>query len=151
MDAKDWVAIYGAVVATAIAVWTLYRGYLERSKRVEVAVLHGRMQMPNEAGPPSEPRWLISVSNAGERSVLLSEIGFTFRNRRSSIIPGIIGSMKKLEPGETVNYAFSRGPQVSEVKKVWVEDYTRKRFVAGPVMEVEGPGKMLRPEDLVPR
>jgi hypothetical protein len=138
MATKDWIAIYAAIIATANVLWTLYRGWLAR-KRLDVAVIYGKVKFPNEPELPPEARWVISVSNLGKSPVLLAEIGFTYQDGRSSIVPGVVGGLKPLLPGAQSNYAFGPSPAVEEVKQVWVEDYTGKRFLAGKAWSPQDP------------
>jgi hypothetical protein len=138
MTALDWIAIYAAVMATAHVLWTLYRGWLN-IKRLDVAVIYGKVKFPNEPDLAPEPRWVISVANAGKSPVLMAQIGFTYQDGRSSIIPGVIGGIKPLLPEEQVNYAFGPQPPIAEVKQVWVEDYLGKRFLAGKAWNPQEP------------
>ena len=128
METKEWIAIYAAILSTTNVLWTLFRGWLER-KRLDVTVIHGIVKFPNESVLVPEPRWVISVSNPGKSPMLISEVGFTYGDGRSSIIPGVIGDTKTLLPGEQTHYAFGPIPSVEDVRRVWVEDYTGKRFL----------------------
>ena len=138
MTPIEWIAIYAAIIATAHVLWTLYRVWINK-KRLDVAVIYGKVKFPNEPDLAPEPRWVISVANPGKAPVLIAQIGFTYQDGRSSIIPGVIGSIKALLPGEQVNYAFGPRPLIEEVKQVWVEDYMGKRFWAGKAWNPKEP------------
>jgi hypothetical protein len=151
MTAIDWIAIYAATIATINLLWMLYRGW-QKQKRLEVAVIYGKVKFPNEPVLALEPRWVISVSNRGRSPVLLAQIGFIYQDGRSSSIPGALREPKTLLPGEQTNYAFGPNPPVEEVKQVWVKDYTGKSFLAGKAWKPEEPivfkssGDMWKPD-----
>lgn len=152
MTIIGWVAIYAAVLATANVLWMLYRGWLAQ-RRLDVAVIYGKVKFPNEPELAPEPRWVISVGNPGKSPVLMAEIGFTYQDGHSAIIPGVLGGLKPLLPGEQINYAFGPSPAVAEVRQVWVEDYLGKRFLAGKAWNPQEPiifkssGDIWKPEN----
>lgn len=96
-------AIYGAVVATAVAVWNIYREVTDRGRlRVQVV----KMNAVQGGVIIATVKLWVNVTNVGRRPIWLSSIGG--RNRRGSptkrfkLFPTQPLPVK-LEPGEEFN------------------------------------------------
>ena len=112
-DLIDWivkhqtilVAVYGAVVATAVAVWNIYRGITDRG-RLRVSVTRANVFAPGVGDVAKDKVWY-KVTNVGRQPIWLTQIGGDTKNREHFFIDVPQQLPKKLEPGEAFDDASS--------------------------------------------
>src|SRR5712691_12427181 len=100
-EAAPVVAIYGAVVATLVAGWTIYRGITDRGAlRVQVV----NMDMVQGGVTIAKDRLWVKVTNVGRQPIYLDRIGGRYRKgapRSHFLIVTAQSLPVKLEPGES--------------------------------------------------
>jgi hypothetical protein len=92
------VAGYGAVVATAVGVWNIYRSVTDRG-RLKVAVTRGNAFAAGVGRTFKEKLWY-QVTNVGRQPIWLTQVGGGYRNGEHFSIDMPAGLPMKLEPGE---------------------------------------------------
>lgn len=95
------IAIYGAIVATIVAAWNIYREATNRG-RLRVQAVEADMIAPGVGAIANGKLW-IKVTNVGRQSIFLTKIGG--RNKRGSTRSHFVLITAKqlpvkLEPGE---------------------------------------------------
>ena len=85
LDWADYVAVYGAILATAVAVYSAVSKYSE--KRPKVRVDGGSGVREYASGGISEDRVFVSATNVGERAVILSQMGVVLPNNNRYWFP----------------------------------------------------------------
>ena len=97
------VAIYGAVVSTAVAVWNIYREFTNRG-RLRVSV-YPAGQTAAGLGIIAADRVAYSITNAGRQAIWLRQIGGTYSKDAGKVSEFLITTAaqlpRKLEPGES--------------------------------------------------
>jgi hypothetical protein len=143
MNISDATAIYAAIVASVNAAWTIYREITKNRPRVRVDAMFGDLQIESDASESTGTRWLIRITNIGHVSVTLSHVSY---QRKEGKQPTVLFSLrnKEFKAGESVHYGPAPGPKRNEVKMLWAEDTTGRRFrakrfvaVSGRVMPIE--------------
>src|SRR5712692_6424124 len=97
------VAVYGAIVSTAVAAWNIYRGLTDRG-RLHVSVFPA-VHAAAGLGIIAADRVAYSVTNMGRQPVWIRQIGGMYSRSigeyREFIITTAAQLPKKLEPGES--------------------------------------------------
>jgi len=89
-DWTHYIAIYGALLATAVAVYNGVSEWRARRPNVKVKVSLGLLTFP--AGP-SDAMIIIEASNPGHKAVTLSSVGFLLPTIGKVFIPGARGDV----------------------------------------------------------
>jgi hypothetical protein len=74
----DYLAIWGAVVATIVAVWNIYKDFLKRHR---VKVSASFMVMFLGDGSPKEDVFTVTVTNLSDRPTTITHIGGYYDRR----------------------------------------------------------------------
>src|SRR5437899_639793 len=97
------VAVYGAVVATAVAVWNIYRSITDRGRLRVMAVRADSFGR----GIAKDKLWY-KVTNVGRQPIWLTHIGGGYKTRGKRFVIATLNQLpKKLEPGEAFDDASS--------------------------------------------
>jgi len=100
------IALYGAVVATAVAVWNIYRSITDKG-RLRVIVSRANVFAPGVGDIAKDKLWY-KVINVGRQSIWVTHIGGGyFTAGKHFIITTLQQLPKKLEPGEAFDDASS--------------------------------------------
>jgi hypothetical protein len=107
------VAMYGAVVATAVAIWNIYRSITDRG-RLRVTVTRVEAFAPGV----DEDKLCYEVTNVGRQPIWLTQIGGVYRTRGDDFMIPLNQLPKKLEPGETFNAASPSDAENLDAERV---------------------------------
>jgi len=98
------VAAYGAVVATAVAVWNIYRSITDRGQ-LRVTVTRADKFVPGVGDIEKDKLWY-KVTNVGRQPIYLTQIGGGYKTRGKHFMLATAEHLpRKLEPGEAFNDA----------------------------------------------
>lgn len=93
------IALWGAVLATIVFGWNLFRDLSDRGK-LRVSCYMGLTIVPG-VGIEKENQLIWSVTNVGRQPVLLTHIGGRFKKRKTSFMAKTGGDLPRmLQPGE---------------------------------------------------
>jgi hypothetical protein len=103
---SNLVALYGAVVATAVAIWNIYPSITDRG-RLRVTVTRANI-FASSVGDIAKNKLWYKVTNVGRQPIWLTQIGGGYRTPGKHFIIATLHHLpKKLEPGETFDDASS--------------------------------------------
>jgi hypothetical protein len=105
------VAVYGAVVATAVAVWNIYRTITDRGQ-LRVMVTRADAVSPGLGNIWKDRLWY-KVTNVGRQPIYLTHIGGGYARGKHFVIATTEPLPKKLEPGESFNDASSDAKELA--------------------------------------
>ena len=105
------VAVYGAIVATAVAVWNIYRGITDRGQ-LQVMATRADAVSPGLGNIWKDKLWY-KVTNVGRQPIYLTHIGGGYAEGKHFIIATTEELPKELEPGESFNDASSDAKELT--------------------------------------
>jgi len=121
------IALYGVVLATITAAWTVYREWSDRRVKLLAHALYGHLHRRGEP-QPDECRWLFQIRNVGRVVVTLEWIGFINKQGEEMVLVPISSRAALLEPGSIMTYGPGLGPQLDHVVKLWVTDRSGRKI-----------------------
>jgi hypothetical protein len=87
MKITDYLAIWGAVVASIVAAWNIYKDFL---KRHHLKVHAGFQVLITKEGRPREEVFVVIVTNLSDRSANISHIGGHYERRYKPRWPDLL-------------------------------------------------------------
>jgi hypothetical protein len=106
------VAVYGAVVATAVAIWNIYRSITDRGQ-LRVTVTRANKFVPGVGDIAKDKLWY-KVTNVGRQPIYLTQIGGGYKTRGKFFLIATPEQLpRKLEPGEAFDDASSDAMQLA--------------------------------------
>lgn len=129
VTATDWLAIYGSVLATILAVWDVTKYFLERP-RLRVQCYVANIIRPGDR-PGDLPRLLAySVANTGGKAVVVNSIGGVKTNGNYFVIDPNPQLPHTLQPGESLRITCPLPPDIQAIKHFHASDGLGKDWKA---------------------
>ena len=123
----DLIALYGAILATITAGWTIYREWSDRRGKLLAHALYGHL---HRRGKPesNECRWLFQIRNVGRVDVTLEWIGFINNQGEEKVLIPISSSVARREPSSVITIGPEPGPRPEDIVKLWATDQVGRKY-----------------------
>ena len=129
MTITDFLAVYGAILATLIAGWDLAKFALERP-RLRVSCYIGQLVTPGVGVSPPN-RIVYSVANTGGKAVVVTTLGGALRSGSYFMfIPDTVQLPITLQPGESMVVPGPMPENLDDVTRFIVHDGLGKQWKA---------------------
>ena len=121
MTPTDVLAIYGALLATALGVWDVAKHAFER-RRLRVTCYIANLYTPG-VGVTVRNRIAYSIANTGGKPIVVTTLGGALRNGHNFMfLPEDVRLPFTLQPGESVVVPGPMPEDINEVKHFLVHD-----------------------------
>jgi len=121
MTATDVLAIYGAILATALGAWDIAKYAFER-RRLRVTCYVANLYTPG-VGVTARNRIAYSIANTGGKPMVITTLGGALRSGRNFMfLPEDVHLPFTLQPGESVAVPGPMPEDINDVKHFLVHD-----------------------------
>jgi hypothetical protein len=121
MTATDFLAIYGAILATALAGWDVAKYIFER-RRLRVSCYVAEMVTPG-VGVTARDLIAYSIANTGGKPIVVTTLGGALRSGSHFLfVPQGVQLPLTLQPGESIVVPGPMLPDINDVTSFIVHD-----------------------------